>query len=74
LYAAISQHQTVNIRQISQNWAEQIGYYRFLENEKVTRSELVRSISDHCEQPVEGRHILALSDTSEINLKSRING
>jgi hypothetical protein len=36
----------------------------------VTRSELVRSISDHCEQQVEGRQILALSDTSEINLQS----
>jgi Transposase DDE domain len=41
-----------------------------LENERVTISELVRSLSDHCEQQVEGRHILALSDTSEINLQS----
>jgi hypothetical protein len=70
LYAAISQHQTVNIRQISQNWAEQNAYYRFLENEQVTRSELVRSLSDHCEQQVEGRHVLAISDTSEINLQA----
>jgi hypothetical protein len=70
LYAAINQHQTVNIRQISQNRSEQIGYYRFLENENVTISELVRSLSDHCEQQVEGRHVLALSDTSEINLQS----
>lgn len=36
----------------------------------MTISELVRSLSDHCEQQVEGRHILALSDTSEINLQS----
>jgi hypothetical protein len=41
-----------------------------LENENVTISELVRSLSDHCSQQVEGRHILALSDTSEINLQS----
>jgi hypothetical protein len=41
-----------------------------LENDRVTISELVRSLSDHCEQQVEGRHILALSDTSEINLQS----
>jgi hypothetical protein len=41
-----------------------------LENEKVTISELVRSLSDHCEQQVEGKHILAISDTSEINLQS----
>jgi hypothetical protein len=48
----------------------QIGYYRFLENEKVTISELVRSLSDHCEQQVEGRHVLALSDTSTRPIKS----
>jgi hypothetical protein len=41
-----------------------------LENEQVTLSELVRSLSDHCEQQVEGRHILSISDTSEINLES----
>jgi Transposase DDE domain len=70
LYDAINQHQTVNIRQISKNWSEQIAYYRFLENENVTISELVRSLSDHCEQQVEGRHVLALSDTSEVNLQS----
>jgi hypothetical protein len=34
------QQQSVNIHQISQNRAEQLGYYRFLENEKVTLSEL----------------------------------
>ena len=27
-----------------------MGYYRFLENENVTRAELVRSLSDECSQ------------------------
>lgn len=36
----------------------------------MTPSELIRTLSDHCEQQVEGRHILAISDTSEINLQS----
>jgi hypothetical protein len=40
-----------------------------LENEQVTLSELVRSLSDHCQQQVEGRHILSISDSSEINLQ-----
>lgn len=70
MYDAINQYQTINIRQISKNWSEQIAYYRFLENENVTISELVRSLSDHCEQQLQGRHVLALSDTSEINLQS----
>jgi len=58
------------IRQISRNRAEQIAYYRYLENEQVTLSELVRSLSDQCQQQVSGRHILAISDTSEINLQA----
>jgi hypothetical protein len=70
LYESIRSHQTVVIRQISRNHAEQIAYYRYLENEQVTRSELVRSLSDHCQQQVDGRHILSISDTSEINLQS----
>lgn len=64
------EHQSVNIRQISRNRAEQVGYYRFLENENVSLSELVRSVSDACEQQVEGLHVLAISDSSEINLQS----
>jgi hypothetical protein len=68
----MGQHQSVNIRQISRNRAEQVGYYRFLENENVTVSELVRSLSAHCQQQVEGRHVLAVSDSSEINLQSHV--
>lgn len=64
------QRQSVNIRQISQSRAQQVGYYRFLENENVRLSELVRSVADHCQQQVEGRHVLAISDSSEINLQS----
>lgn len=49
-----------------------MGYYRFLENQNVTIAELVRSLSDHCVSHVEGKHILAISDTSEINLQSHV--
>lgn len=65
-------HQSVNIRRISQNRAEQVGYYRFLENERVTKSELVRSVADACERQVSGKHILAISDSSEINLQAHV--
>lgn len=66
------QHQSVNIRAISRNRAEQVGYYRFLENENVSVCELIRSVSDACEQQVEGLHVLAISDSSEINLQAHI--
>ena len=66
----MGQHQSVNIRQISRNRAQQVGYYRFLENENVTVSELVQSRARHCQKNIEGRHVLAVSDSSEINLQS----
>lgn len=55
---------------MSENRAEQVGFYRFLENPKVSLSELVRSLAASCEARVEGLHALAISDTSEINLQS----
>ncbi len=49
-----------------------MGYYRFLENENVTLSELIRSLSDDCQVQVAKRHVLAISDSSEINLQSHV--
>ena len=66
------EQQSVNIRQISHNRAEQVGYYRFLENEQVSVTEIVRSVADHCQQQVEGLHVLSISDTSEINLQAHV--
>lgn len=67
----MSREQSVNIRAMSHNRAEQVGYYRFLANENVRVSELVKSASAHCQQQVEGRHVLAISDSSEINLQGQ---
>ncbi len=65
--------QSVNIRKISKNRAEQVGYYRFLENENVSIGELVASVGENCALHLEGtQHILAISDTSEINLQSHV--
>lgn len=49
-----------------------MGYYRFLDNEQVSVSELVRSLSSHCQTQVHQRHVLAISDTSEINLQAHL--
>jgi len=67
----MSQAQTVNIRTMSRNRAEQVGYYRFLENQNVSVSERVRSAADHCQRQVAGRRVLAISDSSEINLQAQ---
>ena len=72
MYDAIQTHRSINIRHISQDWTEQMGFYRFLKNQNVTVSELGRSLADSCEQQVEGQHVLSISDTSEINLQAHV--
>jgi hypothetical protein len=59
--------QSANIRQISQNRAEQVGRYRFLGNESVTVSALARSVADQRQRQVEGLRVLSIGATSEIN-------
>jgi hypothetical protein len=72
----MAEKQSINIRQISKNRAEQVGFYRFLENENVIIGELVKSVADHCEMQIaqryEGKHILVISDTSEVNLQKHV--
>lgn len=70
MYESMEKHQTIVIRQISRNRAEQVAYYRYLENDRVTIPELVRSLADHCQKQVSEKHVLAISDTSEINLEA----
>jgi hypothetical protein len=70
LYERITQAQSVSIRAISQDWTEQMAYYRWLDNSSVSLSEIIASLSHHCRAQVEGRHVLAISDTSEINLQA----
>jgi hypothetical protein len=66
------EHQSGNIRRISRDRAEQVAYYRFLENVQVTPSELSLALSSHCQAQVSGKHVLAINDTTEINLQSHL--
>ncbi len=53
---------TVSIRALSKDWAEQMAYYRWLENPSVKLSSLTESLAEHCRHEVQGRHVLAISD------------
>src|SRR6202171_2201506 len=47
--------------------AREVRFNRFLGNARVTTARLIESWSDGTVAAVEGRHILAIQDTSEIN-------
>lgn len=59
-----------SIRRISSNNAEQRANYRFLNNERVTENALTAEAARRVEAMSEGRHLLCIQDTCEVNLSS----
>lgn len=59
----------VNIRKMAENWAEQIGFYRFFDNQKVTSERLSQSFAQHCGQRASGGHYLVIQDTTQPNFE-----
>ena len=57
--------------QKTDKWSEQISFYRFWKNEKVSESALSRCAINHCIRESHSvPHILLLEDTTEMNLES----
>lgn len=59
-----------SIQKISSTRAEQIGYYRFLNNSSVTEEKLLEEQTRRCTLASIGKVILCLSDTTELNFNS----
>ena len=47
-----------------------MAYYRWLNNEAVSLSGLTDCLAQHCSGVVKGRHVLAVNDSSEVNLQA----
>lgn len=50
--------------------AREVGFGRFLANDKVTIERLIEGWSEQTSSTVTGRHVLAIQDTSEINFRT----
>lgn len=50
--------------------AQEVGFGRFLANDKVTIARLLEGWSERTVSAVKGRHVLAIQDTSEINFRT----
>ena len=62
--------QQVSIRRLGGGRAQQVRYGRFLANRRVIVQELVDSVCSTLGSRVQGRHVLLLEDTSELNYQS----
>jgi len=57
-----------SIKGITENEAEQKGFYRFLENEQVNESKLINEITLRCGLNGKARDVLVIQDTTSIGL------
>ena len=69
----LSQNPCSTISKLSSSRAEQIGYYRLLENEKLTEEGLIKELTSRVSCLVAGRDVLCVQDTSEINVSGNKN-
>lgn len=77
LHARLVGRQTVCLRQLGEDRAGEIRFGRFLADRRVTAKELIHGACAGIGLRGRGRHVLAIQDTSEINLQrhaERVNG
>lgn len=54
----------------SDRWSEQISFYRFFANERVSEKSLVSCMQNHCKLNCYGKnHLLLIEDTTELNME-----
>jgi hypothetical protein len=67
---AMLEKQTVNLRQLGGNRANEVKFGRWFANKKVTQMELINEITEKAIKLTVGRHVLAIQDTTEINYQA----
>jgi Transposase DDE domain len=67
----VSERQVVCLRKLADDRSEQVKFRRFLANEAVTVAEMVAHRAMLVAAAAEGRHVLAIQDTSEINYQAQ---
>jgi hypothetical protein len=62
-----------SIRQLTANDSDAKGFYRFLQNERVSEEEILKNIISNCKAACWEKYVVCIQDTTEINLSSHSN-
>jgi hypothetical protein len=73
LWSNLCRHPISNISKLSADRAEQVGFYRLLENEKLTEDGLIDELVGRMKGLATGRNVLCIEDSSEINVSGNKN-
>lgn len=57
-----------SVRQLASDEAGAKGFYRFLRNERVSEDDIVSNLLLNCRSACEGKYVVCLQDSTEINL------
>jgi hypothetical protein len=71
LVQRVTDRQTVRVRKLADDRAEQVRFRRFLTSEAVTVEEMVSHRAMFVAAAARDRHVLAIQDTSEINYQAQ---
>ena len=64
----VKKGQKCPIKSMTNNEAEQKGFYRFLMNEEVAEDKLIQELTQRCSSNVSGRHVLVIQDSTNFGL------
>ena len=59
-----------SIRQVTKDESAAKGFYRFLQNDRVSEEDIVSNLASNCKMACKGKYVVCLQDTTEINLSS----
>jgi hypothetical protein len=59
-----------SIRQIASDERSAKGFYRFLQNDRVSEEDIISNLAANCRTASKGKYVLCFQDTTEINLSS----
>lgn len=62
-----------SIRQLSRDESEAKGFYRFLSNDRVSEDAIIANLSSNCRVACQGKFVVCIQDTTEINLSNHRN-
>lgn len=62
-----------SIRQLTVDESSAKGFYRFLQNDRVSEEDIVSNLSSNCKAACSGKYVVCIQDTTEINLSSHSN-
>lgn len=73
LWNSLSKNPGSTISKLSSSRAEQVAYYRLLENDKLDEDDLIKEVTCRVSSLVVGRDVLCIEDSSEINVSGNKN-